>query len=40
MEATEVKEKEEKKVKRLNPVMECLAPLRGTIIINDPALML
>ena len=40
MEATEVKEKEEKKVKRLNPVMEYLAQFKGTLIINDPALML
>ena len=30
---------EEQKPKRINPIMEYLAPLRGTLIINDPALL-
>ena len=34
------KTQETKKEKRLNPVMEYLAQFKGTLIINDPALML
>ena len=33
-------EQKEQEQKRLNPVMEFFAKFRGTLIINDPALLL
>ncbi len=35
--ATKEQKQEEQPKKRINPIMEYFAPLRGTLIINDPS---